>query len=189
MAIKTFTTAEVLTAADTNTYLANSGLVFVKSQTVGSAVSSVTVSSAFSSTYDDYKIIWSGGQSSAATEVYLQLDASGTPSTTGYYGVLVWGNLSTGAVSGALDNNAARFTWAGSGAGANNGAASLNVDLLSPNLAKRTRIHNAQVLYSTIYGTYTGLHDLGNSYNGFKLIPASGTISNGTITVYGYRKE
>ena len=27
------------------------------------------------------------------------------------------------------------------------------------------------------------------AYNGFKLIPASGTISNGTITVYGYRKE
>jgi hypothetical protein len=30
MAIKTFTTGEVLTAADTNTYLANSGLVYVK---------------------------------------------------------------------------------------------------------------------------------------------------------------
>jgi hypothetical protein len=28
MAIKTFTTGEVLTASDTNTYLANSGLVF-----------------------------------------------------------------------------------------------------------------------------------------------------------------
>jgi hypothetical protein len=27
MAIKTFTTGEVLTAADTNTYLANSGLI------------------------------------------------------------------------------------------------------------------------------------------------------------------
>jgi hypothetical protein len=30
MAIKTFTTGEVLTASDTNTYLANAGLVFVK---------------------------------------------------------------------------------------------------------------------------------------------------------------
>ena len=34
MAIKTFTTGEVLTAADTNTYLANSGLVYVASGTV-----------------------------------------------------------------------------------------------------------------------------------------------------------
>ena len=56
MAIKTFTTGEVLTAADTNTYLANSGLVYVKSQTIGSAVSSVNVTSAFSSTYDNYVI-------------------------------------------------------------------------------------------------------------------------------------
>jgi hypothetical protein len=38
MAIKTFTTGEVLTASDTNTYLANSGLVYVKSQTIGSGV-------------------------------------------------------------------------------------------------------------------------------------------------------
>lgn len=53
MAIKTFTTGEVLTASDTNTYLANSGLVFVKSQTIGSAVTSVTVSDAFSATYDN----------------------------------------------------------------------------------------------------------------------------------------
>ena len=56
MAIKTFTTGEVLTAADTNTYLANSGLVLVKSQTIGTGVASVTISDAFSTTYDNYRI-------------------------------------------------------------------------------------------------------------------------------------
>ncbi len=30
MAVKTFTTGEVLTAADTNTYLNNGGLVYIK---------------------------------------------------------------------------------------------------------------------------------------------------------------
>ena len=60
MAIKTFTANSVLTAADTNTYLANSGLVYVTSQTVGTAVASVTVSSAFNSSFDSYKIVYAG---------------------------------------------------------------------------------------------------------------------------------
>ena len=55
MAVKTFTT-EVLTSADTNTYLANSGLVYVKSHTITSGAS-VVVTDAFSSTYDNYLII------------------------------------------------------------------------------------------------------------------------------------
>ena len=39
MAIKTFTTGEVLTASDTNTYLANSGLVYVAGASFSGAVS------------------------------------------------------------------------------------------------------------------------------------------------------
>ena len=44
MAVKTFTQGEKLTAADTNTYLNNGGLVFVKQVTVGSAVSPIRLS-------------------------------------------------------------------------------------------------------------------------------------------------
>jgi len=85
MAIKTFTTGEVLTASDTNTYLANSGLVYIKQQTVGNAVASVTVSDAFSSTYDNYKITYTGGASSGGGALKLTLGAT----VTGYYGALI----------------------------------------------------------------------------------------------------
>jgi hypothetical protein len=183
MTFPVFASGDVLNASDMNAV----GLWLVKTQTVGTGVSSVTVNNAFSADYDNYKIIWSGGQSSAAAEIYMQLTTGGTASTASYYGALAWVSLTTAAVSGASDNNAARWSWAGAGAGANDGAASLNVDLLGPYLAKRTRLHNAQVVYATVYGTYTGLHDLGNSYDGFKLTPYSGTISGGTIRVYGYR--
>jgi hypothetical protein len=178
-----FTAYTPLTAAQLN----QAGLWLVKTQTVGSAVSSVTVNNAFSADYENYKIVYSGGQSSAAVNLYLQLTLGGTASTTGYYGVLVWGNLTTSVVAAATDNNGAQFSFAGGGAGANNGAASVNVDLLNPFGAMRTRLHNAQTLYATVYGTYTGLHDVGTSYDGFKLTPASGTITGGTIRVYGYR--
>jgi hypothetical protein len=72
MAIKTFTTGEVLTASDTNTYLANSGLVFVKSQAITSG-STVVVTDAFSSTYDNYRIVIDNGVATGNGAVGLQL--------------------------------------------------------------------------------------------------------------------
>ena len=53
MAVKTFTTGEVLTASDTNTYLANAGLVYITSTSVGTG-GSLTVSNCFSATYNNY---------------------------------------------------------------------------------------------------------------------------------------
>ena len=46
MAIKTFVTGTVLTAADTNEYLANSGLVFVKGGTIATTTN-IEITSAF----------------------------------------------------------------------------------------------------------------------------------------------
>jgi len=47
-----------------------SGLTFIKSQTIGSAVSSVTVTGAFSATYDNYLITINGGAGSGWTASY-----------------------------------------------------------------------------------------------------------------------
>ena len=56
MAIKTFSSGEVLTASDTNTYLNNGGLVYIAG---GSATntSALDVNSVFSSTYDNYRVV------------------------------------------------------------------------------------------------------------------------------------
>jgi hypothetical protein len=73
----TFSSGTVLTAAQMNAV----GLWLVKTQTIGNAVSSVAVTNAFSTDYDNYKIIISGGASSAQAFLTLQLGAS----ATGYY--------------------------------------------------------------------------------------------------------
>jgi len=183
MTYPVFASGDVYTAQDANAI----GLWLVKTQAVGTGVTSVTVNSCFTADYDNYKVIYSGGQNSTAVNLHLQLTLGGTASTTGYYGVLVWGNLSTAVVAGATDNNASQFSFAGGGAGPNNGAASMDVDLLNPAQAMRTRLHHAQTLYSTVYGTYTGLHDVATAYDGIKLIAPSGTLTGGTIRIYGYR--
>ena len=82
MAIKTFTTGEVLTASDTNTYLANSGTQYVSSGTFA-GVGSFDVTG-FSSTYDAYELVVmaSGNNSTVTAQIY----SGATVRNTLYYG-------------------------------------------------------------------------------------------------------
>lgn len=57
------------------------GLALITAQTIGSAVSSVTVASAFSATYDAYKIVVTGGAGSTNQALTLTLGSA----STGYY--------------------------------------------------------------------------------------------------------
>jgi hypothetical protein len=182
MAIKTFAVGEVLTASDTNTYLANSGLVYITSTTVGTGVSSVTVNNCFSSTYDNYRIVYGGGTGSTNITLSLQLGSS----TTGYYAVVSYATYAAAATPlSAGDNNAAAWTTVGY-AGANFTQASF--DLINPNLARWTTLNNASWAASTVAGTCNGTHQVATAYTGFTLGVNTGTLTGGTITVYGYRK-
>ena len=180
MAIKTFTAGSVLTAADTNTYLANSGLVYITSQTVGSAVSTVTVSSAFNSTYDSYKIIYTGGVCSTTLHIGFKLGTT----ATGYYGGLIYINDASNVPTGVLDVNASSFSYSGGGT---TGHCLINAELHNPFTANYTLMNNFNMSFVN-YATYNGSLRNTTSYTAFTLIPSGGTITGGTITVYGYRK-
>ena len=179
MAIKTFTTGEVLTAADTNTYLANSGLVFVKQQTIGSGVGSVTVTSAFSSTYDNYLIILSDTVGSASTSLVCQLGSV----TTGYrYSFLYTTYTSTAAAVGT--STAAAFEYCGS-ITTTSGAAYFT--LQNPFLSKNTFFQGAAA-NTSFAGNTSGVLATTDSFTAFTIITGTGTMTGGTIAVYGFRK-
>jgi len=179
MATKTFTTGEVLTASDTNTYLANSGLKFIKSQTIGTTVSTVNVTSAFSATYDAYKIVVTGGTPSANGNMRLVLGAS----VTGYYAARNGITWSTGARSDGVDNNAA--IWAAVGTAQTNGLAA-EITIINPGLAKYSTIAGAYN-NDTASVVYSGIHQVATAYTDFTLSPSTGTWTGGTVIVYGYR--
>ena len=82
MAVKTFT-SERLTSSDVNTYLTNSGLVYIKQQTVGSNVGAVTVTDAFSASFDNYYITYTGGTLNGLNLVEIYM---GNAAGTAYYG-------------------------------------------------------------------------------------------------------
>jgi hypothetical protein len=68
-----------------------------------------------------------------------------------------------------------------------------NIELLGPNLAKNTfyasRYLESNTSGSTSSGTGNGFISNTTQYTDFTLIPATGTITGGTIRVYGYKNS
>ena len=159
------------------------GLILIKTQTVGSAVSSVTVSSAFSSTYDNYLITLEGGTISADGDINIKLGAS----ATGYYGFLNYGDSSSNTPLGAARNNQTQFNWVGGGAAGQ--PAHVHVQVFGPNKAAYTKLLNATYQSGGGYGTMQGEHRVATAYTDFILTPGAGTLTGGTIRVYGYRNS
>lgn len=182
MAIKTFTTGEVLTASDTNTYLANSGLVYVKSQTIGNAVGSVSVTNAFNSDYDAYRIVITGGTgTTAGNSLAVQL----TGVTTGYYAGIIFTFYTPAQVQVATIDNGSSWEFAGS---YGTDGIVLACDIINPFAAKPTFLAGATYA-NHLAGAIQGKQTSNTSFTGFTLITqGGGTLTGGTITVYGYRK-
>lgn len=183
MAIKTFTTGEVLTSANTNTYLANSGLVYVKEQTVGSGVSTVTVTNAFSATYDSYLITLNRIVCSVDnTDLRLRLGL--VASTTVAYN-LQYMTIGSNVVSGSSGTAGAGLIVSFTENGTAGFTSVINVH--NPFLTVLTR-YQSDWGNNDFNGVYRGFDNTTTSYTDFMIIPASGTMTGGVITVYGYRK-
>lgn len=148
--------------------------------TVGTTVSSVTVSGVFSDQFDNYLVTYTGGTSSNSVVLNLKLGAT----TSGYYGNFIYGLTGGTSVTAVNDNNNSSFSHIG-GAGVSFTTAHIN--LKSPYASTRTTIAAINISYSTVNGSYNGYLDNATSYTSFTLTPASGTITGGTIRVYGYR--
>ena len=176
MSYPVFASGDVLNASDMNAV----GLWRVKSQTVGTAVASVTVASAFSADYDNYRVIYSGGTMSAGTALTFKLGTA----TANVYGVYQYVTYTTGVYSNAVDSNSSFFTYFGGG---DTVSAAGVMDLLGPNVAKPTRVVSGPIHYGNIFGTYTGIQADSVQYTAFTIAPFTGTFTGGTIRVYGYR--
>lgn len=161
----------------------SSGLSLIKTQSIGSVVASVTVTDAFSATYEDYLIIVSGGVASTDNVLNLTLGAT----ATGYYWRGQYGTYSTTTVSG--DNAQNTTSWVGGLGSANNLDATITVK--QPFTAKNTTYTQASSRSATngISATYGGYLANTTSYTAFTITASTGTLTGGTIRVYGYQNS
>ena len=172
-----FSSGQVLTSSAMNSV----GLWLVKTQTVGTAVSSVAVTDAFSADYDNYLITLNGGTVSTDASMSLILGAS----VTGYYGFMNYGAVGTNTALGVGRSNTTSAAWVGGGASGQ--MCHVLVEVIGPFKTAYTKLLNSSYQNGLNYGTMQGEHRVSASYTGFTLSPDSGTITGGTIRVYGYR--
>lgn len=156
------------------------GLELVKVQTIGTTVASVTVSDVFSSTYDNYRIVVNGGSASADSNLQMTFNGG----TSAYYGCLVYALTNGTGPFNAADNNAAQFSFM---AYCNTTSGIVTtIEVLGPNLAEWTGIQSAYISPGG-GGVFNGSRQATTQHTGFTLTPTSGTMTGGTIRVYGYR--
>jgi hypothetical protein len=162
------------------------GLWLVKTQTIGSAVSNVTVTDAFNADYENYRIVVNGVVTTAAT-VYLFnfVDGSNNLVNSANYavtGVIFQGNATVTGGYSVTDTNiqiARSHT---------NQASGFTFDLLSPNLAQYSAFPSISSFAGAAGQLRTAYHSLATAYPSFRLTMNTGTMTGGTIRVYGYNQ-
>jgi hypothetical protein len=163
--------------------LGNSGLELIKTQTVGTTVSSVAVTGVFSATYDQYKIVLSGGASSANTSLNLKLGAA----SNGHNTQFIFSTWTSTSGSPTLNGgaNAANFTFVGSGL---TSTLSMSLDVINPFTATPTQLWGLGNQNSSTSGLFQGYHTASTSFTDFTISTVTGTLTGGNIAVYGYRR-
>ena len=164
--------------------VANQGLTLVKTVSIGSGVTSVTVTDAFSATFENYKVLTNIENASANNDVYFRL---GGVSTNTYDRTRqLWFVASTTPGYGAETAQTAGW-WGVNRTGEGSDTVS---EIFRPYIAKPTTV-KSEAFYKDIAGQmqfrlHASIQRGDLSHTSLTLLVSSGTMSNGTIRVYGY---
>ena len=178
MTYPSFSVGEVLTAADMNAV----GLWLVKEESVGTGVSSVDVTGAFSSTYHNYLIAYENvDASSNGAGLFFRFGTNASPVTTNYK----FGGLFSGYTGTTLNLNQSNPGYWEVG-GTNTNISSGQFFVNGPNLAAHSTV-TTQFARTDAAFVISGIHEATTQHTAFHLYPSSGTLTGGTIIVYGFR--
>lgn len=160
---------------------AGSGLVYITSSTF-SAASTVSIDGCFGASFTNYRVIVDL-TSSASTALYYRMRVAGSDnSASSYQYQYVLANNATVSAARGTDTQAYASNLTASA------RASFCTELLAPAVATATawQTHSVYDAASSYFLASFGYHNVATAYDGFTLLPTSGTIS-GSVSVYGYR--
>lgn len=185
MAVKTFTQGEAATAADTNAYLNNGGLVWVASASLSVTTSGSNVTGVFDATkFKNYRVILNTTARSAASRVDFKFLVGTTPTSTAYYAGGIGCDFAANTVIYAQrsNNDPSWFGQLMSGIGVT------VVDIFNANKADRT-LWTGFVFdsFTGVGYTITGNQVSTNLFTGFQLLTNTGTATV-EYQVFGYRE-
>jgi len=188
MAVKTFTAGSVLTASDTNTYLANAGLDYVKGATLATAATH-DIESAFSSTYTNYLLVLSQiTTSQASIGVRIRMKTASTVYDGTGHKQMIYGITSGGGTANVTSATETFIYTTDSGVTTTN-SHGVVMEILQPNLANpticttRTAFQWTDAWYMRHGATVV---DTTTQYTGFRIYTTAGTVAI-TYALYGFR--
>lgn len=188
MAIKTFTAGSVLTASDTNTYLANSGLVYIASGTATSG-SIIDILGCFTSTYDSYKVVISDLRTTGGvTDVNLQLLVGSTPNASNFIFAVNRVDYAAGTVGAYRASS--QGTMIGGICSSNSLGYEINIS--QPKLPRYTSFsgvaHDSRGTSGYFAIGFSGQLENSTQYDGLRINIGGSTFANANVRVYGYRQ-
>jgi hypothetical protein len=192
MADQTFTSGQILTASQMSTLQSNSGLIVVTPTsvtnatlsgsvaTIGAGVASFTISGCFTSAFSNYRIVMSNVAASA-DGASMKLTFNNSASTT--YNTVGVNMDYASATQYPIGTAAANHIRIGESSTTINNA---TVDIFQPFTATVTNtnsFYNGSAHVMWYYGRDTNAV----SQTAFTITPSSGTLTGGTVSVFGYR--
>lgn len=176
--LPTFVAGQPLTAAQMNTIG-----VYKISTVTASGAATIVANSVFTSDYTNYLIECTGLLASAGLPALtMRLRASGTDNSGAVYYAGYNYSTWTGATAGFGDNGATSWGFLFVNTTT---ASAARIELYRPQQAATTDlIVQCHAPDSARHGS--GYHNSSSQFDGFSIIPASGTLS-GTVTIYGWR--
>jgi hypothetical protein len=162
--------------------VSGSGVSLNGSQVVFTAATSVSVNGVFSTTYDNYLVVFNGVSNTSDYALNFRLRASGSDASGSnytYQRILADSTSVTGARTSSQTNTRVGTVSASLYSGS-------HIYLYGPALAQPTAIRNVDVegVSSARIADYASTHSLLSIYDGFTIYPNENAI-NGALTVYG----
>jgi hypothetical protein len=168
----------------------NQGLTLINT-TSFSAVSSQSFNTVFSSTYDNYKLVCKITSSATIADLSLRLRATTTDNSSANYwfsSSLTTAGATTYIVTSGTSTASTSFRLSPAGSTYQSKHV---IDILNPFSTDQTGYLADAFFWSgtSDYGRTVngGVMTVTTSYDGFTLIPSTGTIT-GTVSIYGYNK-
>jgi hypothetical protein len=182
MAIKTFTAGSILTASDTNTFLGNSGLVYVGSGSFAGAASFEMTG--ISSTYTYYRAVFSAITNTTANYQAVLYNGATARNSLYYAGVGYAGFDNT--TGGANSSNNTAFFYAGQGSSAYRSQTVMDFRFKTGEMFTFT----LQGFESNTFRSITsgGFRNATDAFDRIRITPSASATATGEWRLYGYRE-
>jgi hypothetical protein len=175
----------------------SSGLNFVTGATFSTVTSVSLPQGTFSSTYDNYKVIFQLSAVTTGISITGRYRTSGTDNSTARYYQGTTGFQSSNAADNLAQATQTSFSFGSIVTTMTNAAFVLNIDFYEPNINRNEKLATGSKIFHNDNATYSGQH-LGLAFdnNGtafqadsFSFISGTASSMTGSYQVYGYGKS